>query len=464
MWGKLAVLFISLSLAYSFLKLIKKEPIIYRLIYVTYLVWHLPLIISIILPFDYFKLNEWESFLSALIILLIIHFILLSGILAYRKYKTHYHVIFHSEENKNKGKYFHYPMLSKGRSIQYRILYVPLAYLSVVFSFLDSLIRGFSLNFGDLANNRSLLIDSSYADNSNIYSFLAGLSSGFIYYCLFSSLQNKKSHIKIRIYLALPYLIGSFLALLKGSQYFLLPGLIIILIKLVIILKPKILSINLALLCSLLMVVFLATLYQASRAATDTLSFQSSLSISGVVIDENKLLTPIFKQLTWVMPSLYVLYLYLGVIFDAFYAAISSIPNSIAPLGSLTLPVIYRRFQGILDLPSWENVRLSYHSAIEDKFHVFPRVWSTMFSSPYLEGTWIYLCLFIITLMYIHFNLVKNYLLYSYNADKLNNLILFYTFMMIGLIILPTYDTGVFVLILATIAKPYINKLFRAKT
>jgi hypothetical protein len=208
--------------------------------------------------------------------------------------------------------------------------------------------------------------------------------------------------------------------------------------------------------------VLLATIFQAARAGIDQSSFQESLTKAGVQLDTENPLIEFLSTLTWLMPPLYVLYLYFGAIFDAFYATITSVTAPVAPITSLTLPILYRRIVDILDFPTWESLRYdNFFGVIQKNYGVFPRVWNSMFGPLYLEGSWVLICLFTIFLMYVHTILIKKYLLSPRrdDTDSLSGLIVFYSCLAIGLIVFPTQDTGIVTLIFATLAKPYISNM-----
>jgi hypothetical protein len=156
-----------------------------------------------------------------------------------------------------------------------------------------------------------------------------------------------------------------------------------------------------------------------------------------------------------------MLYLYYGVQYDMLYVNITSFDEPIIPLGAWTVPLLYRRYQSIFDLPNLkgiEDLRETVHGNIQKSYNVFPRVWGTMFLPLYLEGGFLLIFVFIIITIYLNFYLVIKYIL-NFSKNSVINLIIFNVILIYGVMISPFSSTSLLTLVIAAGMLPYIRPL-----
>jgi hypothetical protein len=426
--------------------------------FLVYLAWHLPAILSIVLPFDYFVIKE-QSFVIVLLVFCVIHLIQYAGALAYLKsikYLKNQQII--------KWYFSSYPVKSTQNS-SVLLLYVVLGYIACIFSFLDKVSRGFSLSFDSIADNRAYVLEqlSEATAETTVYSFISNFFSGFIYYLLFFSFENKNGVIKIKWIYILPFLIYSVLIFILGHKSYILPGLIIILIQYVyekkITFKKTI--IYLLIISFLTMSIAVSQQLLRGKKSYDVISPQEQFSRMGLKINyDHPLAQLIDNSPNNVYLSLAMLYLYYGVEYDMLYVSITSFDEPIIPLGAWTVPLLYRRYQSIFDLPNLkgiEDLRETVHGNIQKSYNVFPRVWGTMFLPLYLEGGFLLIFVVIIITIYLSFYLVIKYIL-NFSKNSVINLVIFNIILIYGVMISP-FNGSLFTLVIAAGVYPYIRPL-----
>jgi len=449
---------ISIWVSFVILNIVKKDQFLYFLMFLVYLAWHLPAILSIVLPFDYFVIKE-QSFVIVLLVFCVIHLIQYAGALAYLKsikYLKNQQII--------KWYFSSYPVKSTQNS-SVLLLYVVLGYIACIFSFLDKVSRGFSLSFDSIADNRAYVLEqlSEASAETTVYSFISSFFSGFIYYLLFFSIENKNGVIKIKWIYILPFLIYSVLIFILGHKSYILPGLIIILIQYVyekkITFKKTI--IYLLIISFLTMSIAVSQQLLRDKKSYDVISPQEQFSRIGLKINyDHPLAQLIDNSPNNVYLSLAMLYLYYGVQYDMLYVNITSFDEPIIPLGAWTVPLLYRRYQSIFDLPNLkgiEDLRETVHGNIQKSYNVFPRVWGTMFLPLYLEGGFLLIFVVIIITIYLSFYLVIKYIL-NFSKNSVINLVIFNIILIYGVMISP-FNGSLFTLVIAAGVYPYIRPL-----
>jgi hypothetical protein len=426
--------------------------------FLVYLAWHLPAILSIVLPFDYFVIKE-QSFVIVLLVFCVIHLIQYAGALAYLKsikYLKNQQII--------KWYFSSYPVKSTQNS-SVLLLYVVLGYIACIFSFLDKVSRGFSLSFDSIADNRAYVLEqlSEATAETTVYSFISNFFSGFIYYLLFFSFENKNGVIKIKWIYILPFLIYSVLIFILGHKSYILPGLIIILIQYVYEKKITFKKTIIYLLIISFLTMSIAVSQQLLRdtKSYDVISPQEQFSRMGLKINyDHPLAQLIDNSPNNVYLSLAMLYLYYGVEYDMLYVSITSFDEPIIPLGAWTVPLLYRRYQSIFYLPNLkgiEDLRETVHGNIQKSYNVFPRVWGTMFLPLYLEGGFLLIFVVIIITIYLSFYLVIKYIL-NFSKNSVINLVIFNIILIYGVMISP-FNGSLFTLVIAAGVYPYIRPL-----
>jgi|GEM_PF-5747059 hypothetical protein len=449
---------ISIWVSFVILNIVKKDQFLYFLMFLVYLAWHLPAILSIVLPFDYFVIKE-QSFVIVLLVFCVIHLIQYAGALAYLKsikYLKNQQII--------KWYFSSYPVKSTQNS-SVLLLYVVLGYIACIFSFLDKVSRGFSLSFDSIADNRAYVLEqlSEATAETTVYSFISNFFSGFIYYLLFFSFENKNGVIKIKWIYILPFLIYSVLIFILGHKSYILPGLIIILIQYVYEKKITFKKTIIYLLIISFLTMSIAVSQQLLRdtKSYDVISPQEQFSRMGLKINyDHPLAQLIDNSPNNVYLSLAMLYLYYGVEYDMLYVSITSFDEPIIPLGAWTVPLLYRRYQSIFDLPNLkgiEDLRETVHGNIQKSYNVFPRVWGTMFLPLYLEGGFLLIFVVIIITIYLSFYLVIKYIL-NFSKNSVINLVIFNIILIYGVMISP-FNGSLFTLVIAAGVYPYIRPL-----
>lgn len=450
---------ISIWVSFVILNIVKKDQFLYFLMFFVYLAWHLPAILSIVLPFDYFVIKE-QSFVIVLLVFCVIHLIQYAGALAYLKsikYLKNQQII--------KWYFSSYPVKSTQNS-SVLLLYVVLGYIACIFSFLDKVSRGFSLSFDSIADNRAYVLEqlSEASAETTVYSFISSFFSGFIYYLLFFSFENKNGIIKIKWIYVLPFSIYSVMIFILGHKSYILPGLIIIFIKYIYEKKITFKKTIIYFLIISFITISIAVSQQLLRdkKSYDVISPQEQFSRIGLKINyDHPLAQLIDNSPNNVYLSLAMLYLYYGVQYDMLYVNITSFDEPIIPLGAWTVPLLYRRYQSIFDLPNLkgiEDLRETVHGNIQKSYNVFPRVWGTMFLPLYLEGGFLLIFVFIIITIYLNFYLVIKYIL-NFSKNSVINLIIFNVILIYGVMISPFSSTSLLTLVIAAGMLPYIRPL-----
>jgi len=360
---------ISIWVSFVILNIVKKDQFLYFLMFFVYLAWHLPAILSIVLPFDYFVIKE-QSFVIVLLVFCVIHLIQYAGALAYLKsikYLKNQQII--------KWYFSSYPVKSTQNS-SVLLLYVVLGYIACIFSFLDKVSRGFSLSFDSIADNRAYVLEqlSEASAETTVYSFISSFFSGFIYYLLFFSFENKNGIIKIKWIYVLPFSIYSVMIFILGHKSYILPGLIIIFIKYIYEKKITFKKTIIYFLIISFITISIAVSQQLLRdkKSYDVISPQEQFSRIGLKINyDHPLAQLIDNSPNNVYLSLAMLYLYYGVQYDMLYVNITSFDEPIIPLGAWTVPLLYRRYQSIFDLPNLkgiEDLRETVHGNIQKSY------------------------------------------------------------------------------------------------
>ncbi|MBC1193977.1 oligosaccharide repeat unit polymerase [Microcystis aeruginosa BLCCF158] len=450
---------ISLWVSFVILNIVKKDQFLYFLMFLVYLAWHLPAILSIVLPFDYFAIKE-QSFVIVLLFFCVIHLIQYAGALAYLKsikYLKNRQII--------KWDFSSYPVKSTQNS-SVLLLYVVLGYIACIFSFIDKVSQGFLLSFDSIADNRAAVKEqlSEATAQTTVYSFISNFFSGFIYYLLFFSFENKNGIIKIKWIYIFPFLIYSVLIFILGHKSYILPGLIIIFIKYIYENKITFKKTIIYFLIISFITISIAVSQELLRVKSyDVISPQKLFSENiGLEINYNHPLAELIDNSpTIVYLPLAMLYLYYGVEYDMLYVNITSFDEPIIPLGAWTVPLLYRRYQSIFDLPDLkgiEDLRETIHGNIHKSYNVFPRVWGTMFLPLYLEGGFLLILIVVIITIYLNFYLVKKYVL-NFPKNSVINLIIFNVILIYGVMVFPFSSTSLLTLVIAAGMLPYIRPL-----
>lgn len=447
----LTVTLLSLVLSYYIIITLKRELVLQNSIYIIYLAWHLPIILSIILPFSYFSIDESDKIRTLIFFLTAIHCIVLSGVFAYHKYKnkTYNRSIDKLAESQNKSKLNYY-----------LFVYIPGAFLASIFWFLDTQSRGYELNLLSIQENRynQLNLNSLGKLEASPLSFVAGFLGGLTFYLLYKSIDinyiNNKAKIKINLWFLIPFTSYFLVTFFRGNKTILIPAILMLTFRLIYLFRPKLIRTT-----CILSVIFFIVLNIAVIQTTLRESSGFEYSSIGMKTKQDHPLKIITNY-----PSIYLslgtLYLYYGLQYDMLSATIVTFDEPILPLGSLTGTVFYSRIKNVFDLPNWQDVNLYFSQKIQAKYKVFPGVWGTMFVGIYLEGGWIFILVVIFILSYFHFIAVKNYI-NKPREQQVLLLIILYCVIILGVQRSPIGHPTVISLIIFAFIKPSINGWMR---
>ena len=405
----------------------RREPLLFNSIFIIYLVWHLPLVLSIILPFT-FPLREEDNFIYILFILLMIHIIVSGGAYAWIKWKSLNRMLSSKLINKRHEDIPPYA-------------YIVGAYLSPVMLGIDNfLIKGISISL-DLSQNREIA-----GSGATLISLISVVCTGFAIYLLNWILIIKDNKVIFKPFLLMPFLGTTLIIMLTGNRQVLFLGIILILLKAIDIYRPHIgqTMLWLVYVCcfSLPFGIGFQLLRQANLEGRQDTFIMSILSLT--VVNGHPFENLLGYESIIFVPALYI-YVYFGTQYDTISAYIKGIDNYM-PFGSLTLPVLYRRWSDFLGLPEQDSIREIIHGQIQSEFGIFPRIWATMFGGICAEGGILYIIAFSLFLSYIHFKLLNQYL--QNRKLSTTNLIIFYLFIIFGIITLGTYEVPFFFMII----------------
>ncbi len=442
---QLIVALISISCSYFIVTQLVRDRFLQTCFYLVYITWHLPLVLSIILPFDYFEISESKKIFLIIFVLLSLHLIVLSGAFACKvstrskKNKNHLDAILPTPDHK--------PQANNYIKLYLLVLY-PLAILASVATAVDLLRRGFDLSFSSVYDNKAQSVDDFEGATSTIYSFLAGILSGSTLCILYDAIQLKGKKLSFSLPLIFPALLLFLLNFIRGGKFLMLPAILLVLLKFTYIFKPSLVKISriLGVVASLIIIIVL--IHTSLRSSLDLGSQTDSLfSVVGIHL---KPLHPLaFIKNTGVFYLVCgLVFLYFGVQYDMLNAITSTFKPGFAPLTSLTIPTIYSRMQNILGGSQFTGeVLIDAQAGIADKYDVFPGVWGTAFMSLYLEGGWVLMIIAVLAFAYLHFHLVYWYSTKGSDANLLW-LICFYIVLILGIMRSPLENSTVVSLII----------------
>ncbi|NJM22486.1 MAG: hypothetical protein HC907_29155, partial [Richelia sp. SM1_7_0] len=446
---RIIILIVSLFLAYFVLKYVKSDPFILNAMFITYMVWHFPLVLSIVLPFTYPQ-RELDNVIYIAIILLIIHLIQIGGVLGYK-----------TRVNKSSLALIGIS-LKKGNSILANHQINPLdiykisAYLSPILIAIDTYIfKGvsFSLNLNE-QREVGIAITPFLTITSYVFSAVALYLINWCFYY--------DNHDRFRFNLSnyLPFLLSCLIFLSYSNRQYFIIGIVITVLNLI-----QVKRLTLQKTFNWMVKLFLFILptmlsIQLLRAITvlDKLDRLIITNMQMEIIDFHPLAN--FTQSSQFFRTIAaIIYLYYGTTYDALCGIIKSV-EPFAPITSFTLTPIYNEFSDLFDLPMYESLRVILHGQVESEYGIFPRIWSTMFGSFYAENGWYSLIFYSIILFLLHLFVVKNYI-HKTNKNNINKIILYHSFMIIGIMFISTHSSqGVFYLMLVFFAPP-VNMIIK---
>lgn len=325
-------------------------------------VWLFPILVSILAPFE---------------VPLQINWVLISFVIFFFSIVLSFPLLLFSGYISSFKKYVSRPFSKSG-------LVLFFAFLSVVVQCLDFfIIRGVGFSF-DIHGNRDIV-----TQQSGVISMILMLLLPFCYISFIGFFQERR-----RFFYLVPFLLSSALYLLSGNRQFFVFGLLLLIVMFLMFVKNiSIKKIAIVIFAGLLLTSFMF-FYQFKRQPfaegmqAEFLYNIAKLECVGDYCDSG-----------FITPMAY-LYLYFGIEYSglsASYDLISEDDDIRAPIFSQTIPVIYRRIEGPLDLPKQYDIDMLMHEKFENRYNIFPRFWRTMFSSFLME----YGPLGIIVLLYL---------------------------------------------------------------
>lgn len=440
MLGLSLTFLLSLTFSSFIFNLVKSNKSIYYSMLLVYFPWYLPVVTSLILPFDYFGVKG-DAFPIVFLSLFFINLILFSGALVYqKKVKKYVH-----QNNR----------LSSSRRFDFLLFYYPLAYLACVFEMIKKISRGFIFSIESIASNRGLSIVTY---DPSIYSYFSILCSGFLYYLLFFSIERNEKKLKIRFYFLLPFLFYSLISFISGVKSTIFVGILIIIFRLIYVYSHKIKKI---LVTILIICLFFwgISIWQNMIRTLSVKTTDDYLALSSVGLDKNHPLYELFKNSpTFVQINLSTLYTYFGVQYDMMYVSMILAAPGDVPFGSSSFQILRRTYlvlTGESRTDDYTSIS-AFHSLVNRYYGVFPRVWGSIFWPFYMEGGFFYVLFIVITLMITHYYLMLKHI--KINSEyTMFNLFIFYLILTLGFMGSPF--TLTFTLIIAAIMRPFANSL-----
>lgn len=310
------------------------------------LIWLVPAVIYLVFPFDFPIPVNWYVVLPIIVATIMVPYVSASfaSVLKFQPPQT-------------------------GDSTIFLRLTFLAALLSPVLLFIDLFIfRGLS-PLGDIEVNRGIYMDT--APSAVGYIALFGLAASL--YLL------TKSGANFSRWFLLPWMANVSIFILSGNRQYALLGIILLFFSAFIGRRTRI---------TVLSVVYFFTGVLAFAAAALSIQFFRQLSKEGRQTEFLYTISGIechgwFCENPLEPPLLYI-YGYFGNIYSGLTIAVSDIAN--APVFSLSIPVLYRRYSSLIDAPRQDFVTESIGNSIEGRHGIFPNFWATMHATAYYEG------------------------------------------------------------------------------
>lgn len=404
-----------LLIQYLLARLISNTKLRYIAIFISS-IWMFPLILDTVLPFE---IPAKMNYAVAIYAILSVFYMVFVPIIVIEKYYSVRSVKGTMKSAKAKG---------------VNLLYV-LSYISIFCLFIDLYyLRGLSL-FSGIGGNRDIYINTS----PSLFGYVSimFLGNSILLLTFVKMVDGKYKKLKY----GFPFILAGSLMLLSGNRQFVFFGLLYYLILFFLFSKLNKGFVKQFIAILLVGVVFFSAMvsFQFNRQKQlegNQLEFLYSIS-------EMSCQDSMLCDSSLAIPFAY-LYQYFGNEYQGLSVSVDiNIKNS--PIFSLTQPILYRRIYNIFGLEEPLTIHNRIFSAIESKTGMFPHFWSTMFSQIYLEYGIFGVLLFPNILMFIHFSLLKSYLLKN-TIIPLSKLSTFYASIAFGIMFIPTVEVFIFFL------------------
>lgn len=413
---------LSTLIAATALWIVRRDRFITFSVLLTYLTWHVPIVLMATMPFDIpirSALNR--PYVIALVGL--IHLIVWAGVAG------------HLSAGRRRR------LLPPPRfELRFDWLFIGVAYLGALFVLIDTF--GFRTDLSlDIGANRAAYSDVTGA---SIFGQIGILFGGFALMLLLAKPLSARTFLKH----GGPYLLYSAIYLLVGNRQFMLMGIILLTLTYVASRRPPLVKTMLrgALVAGIFFV--LMTGFGAVRqSATKGVQDVALRSLMHIEIRDHQ--HPLMRDYSTRMASLY-LYLYYGIEYEMAGSIMRNVDFR-APALSLTAPIIYRRYSGLLGLPGQAAMMKAAADNVEATLGVYPNVWATMFTQAYYEGGRAGVLLFGFALALANFAITRR-VTRSRTNGAVNALTIFYACVIFGIMFAPTREGSITWMILLTAA------------
>lgn len=351
-----ALFLLSVGTAAAALWTVRRDRFLSFAILLTYAVWHTPLILTGLFPYD-LPIRSIANRPYVIALVALIHVIVWSGVLGYlsaRKWAR---------------------PESGPAPFRPHWTFVVAAYTGALCFAIDAF--AFRTDFSlDIGANRSTY---SNVDSASIFGHAGILLGGIALILLLARPMTPRTFARY----GGPYALYSATNLLVGNRQFMLLGIILLVLTFLAGRRPPVIRTVIAgsiigILFFVLMVAFGSARQSATKGVQDV-ALASLMRIE--VLDYDHPLTRNYAMRT---ASLY-LFIYYGIEYEMAGSIMREVEYR-APFLSLTVPIVYRRISGPAGLLDQGTVMRRAAEHVEATLGVYPNVWATMFTQAYYEG------------------------------------------------------------------------------
>lgn len=403
---------LSLIAAASAIWIVRRDRFITFGIFLVYVVWHVPVVLTAIMPLDVsIKSPENRPYVVGLLAL--IHVIVWSGVVGY---------------------------LSAGRwtrrrapvyQVRFDRIFVILASAGAFFVAIDAFVFRTDLSL-DIGANRAAY---SNVESASPFGQIAILLGGFALLLLLAKPFGLKTFLRNGI----PYVLYSTMYLLVGNRQFMLMGIILLVLTFVASRRPPLVrTVAAGLFVALAFFVLMTAFGAARQSATKGVQDVALSSLMNFQITDYS--HPLMTSYATRTAALY-LYLYYGIEYEMAGSIMRNVDVEAPPL-SLTVPIVYRRFSRFLGWPDQLSVMTATAQEVENTLGVYPNVWATMFTQVYYEAGPGGVGVFGAVLAIAHLLLVRS-LVRGRRNGTLNILTIFYACIVFGIMFAPTREGSI---------------------
>ena len=411
-----------------------RHPLIRIGVLLYYAAWHLPFILNWLFPYES-PLAEELHFSNVLLWLISLHIIILPALFVGILERPTPGRTVSSKDNAPISAFF-------------MIAVIGALFVAIELFFVKGLSLSLSVN---LSSNRDLA-----SGPQTLFGQMGTVAAGFALYLILLAFYRTEDGLpKAQPMLLIPFTLMSCIVLLSGNRQFIAIGLLLMVLVLATVYRSGLSKMMLAILVigvplSAGLILFAMARQSSTKGRQDAFL----LAISGIKIaDQGNWFSSNYARRT---SSLYVYYYY-----GTEPMVLSSAWNndqSSAPPFSLTVPVLYRRFNGFLGLPTQDEVRAKELERLDSVYGIFPRIWATMYANVFYEWGRLGVFVFVLLLSLMHALLVRSFVLYR-SAASSRRLCIFYAGIIFGIMFIPTYEVSFVGLLIAAGADAFVQSL-----